>query len=1405
MAKASRTVALFWVAILSLPVGAVHASTVGRLPDAPGFVHEVFTAADGLPAAGIAQMLQTRDGFLWLATFDGLVRFDGARFETFDSERLPALGSNRIFNLAEGRDGALWARTEQGHLVRFANGVFTACPAPTAGRADCSLQEAGAPVYTLLQADRTGALWAGGPGGVFRVEGSGLREDPGLKVPAAVQSVFLDRAGGLWVGTRDALWRRGGGSERGLERIALPPGRFPLDFPTVAVDDAGETWIGAPDAVGKLRGGAFLPVLPGKGTVGEDPRGGIWIAFPDRLIHVRGSDRREVWSEPASPLLMNPLHGIRIGPGGDVWAGVSKTLTHDGRTALRLSSEVGGISAVTLGRDGTVWVATMRRGELHALRPARVTTFAEGLPSPIVYPIYEDHQGTIWAGGLDFLAALTPGAERFRSFPNPAGPGQSVYAFLRDRAGTFWVGTSRGLYTLGADGFKPAGDERNRNLAAAAIFEDSAGGLWVGTENGLFHREPLAQGGRWTWLRPENGLPFPWIRVIRQTPDGALWIGTNGGGVIRLAGGRFTAATHAQGLASDLVRSIYLAPDGRLWIGTENRGLSRLDPTSIGRPEGPRIALVGTRQGLPSRGVHQIVADGLGNLWMSSNDGIFRARLEDLNAVADGRLPRLETVVYTERDGMAVREANGSVQDAGLRDRQGRIWFPTQAGVVRLDPRRLLRPTPPPPVYIEGLRLGEEESPVGPALRLLPPRRSFALEFTAPSFLAPERQRFRFRLAPYDRDWIDAGSRREASFTQVPPGRYRFEVKAAGPDGGWSPPATLPIEVVPRFYETGWFQALCAALAAAAVFGLVRAWDARQRAGRQQLARLVAERTATIARQAEKLRELDDLKSQFFANVSHELRTPLTLTLGPLQDALDGRFGPLSEDLADQIQVALSNAQRLLGLVDQLLDVARLSAGRLRLRLRRGDAAAAVRLRVEAFLPLAERRGIELSLAAPAEPVAAWFDEVQIEKVFDNLLGNALKFTPRGGGVEVTVAPVTAAVPPGDEPVDLVEIGVRDNGPGIPADQLDRIFERFYQVEATTERRWPGAGIGLALARQLAELHGGALTVESAEGEGARFTVTLRRDRAQLPAAFLDEILDETRDEAPRQRERRPAGIPALPSETPDEPMRPHGLEDFDRETDRTTVLVVDDHPDVRAYVRRHLEPDYRVVEAADGAEGLKQARRFVPDLVISDVMMPGMDGSALLRALREDPELEFIPVVLLTAKASAESRVQGFREGVDDYLVKPFDPRELKARADNLIASRKRLLARFETRPARPLRVSEVNVTSADEAFLARVQATVEERLGDSDLTVEGLAEALACDRSYLLRKLRALNGETPSGLIRSFRLQRAEQLLRARAGAVSEVAYAVGFKSVAHFSNAFQERYGERPSAFAARHRGR
>jgi signal transduction histidine kinase/ligand-binding sensor domain-containing protein/DNA-binding response OmpR family regulator len=1351
---------------LAMSAGAGLASTLDTLPGAPGYVHEVFKVDDGLPMAGIVQTLQTRDGFLWLATFDGLVRFDGVRFEVFDSERVPALGSNRIEDLLEDRDGTLWIRTEQGHVSRHAGGVFTACAAPVQGRAACDSREAGAAWYTLLTKDAAGTAWLAGPSGLLRFAGGRLDLVPDSQTGAGARRLLWGRDGRLWVYNADGAWVAETG--RPFRPVVSRPA-------SVAEDAAGEVWVATPDGTGRVRNGVLEPEIPGWGVIVQDGRGGVLLAVEDRLLRIRGGRSEPVARNDAGyHTFIHPGRSVSLGPGSEEWIAWRNTLYRNGVPALSLISPPGNVASVFRDREGTLWITSSRSGELHALHPARVATFAEGLPDPLVYAVYEDRGGTVLAGGFEQASVLAPGSRRFRPLPPLPEPQQSVLSFLRDRAGDLWVGTTlRGLFRLDGGGFAQAGPDALRTAEVRAIHEDARGVLWVGTNVGLFRRGPRPEGDRWSWIRQEDGLPFSWIRVIKETKDGALWLGTNGGGVIRLKDGRFTSI---RGLSSDLVRSIWVAPDGRLWIGTENRGLNRLDPASL------RIAVLSQRQGLHSNGIHQIVPDGLGNLWMSSNQGIFRVRLRDLEAVTDGRAVRVETVAYTERDGMQAREANGGGQDSGFRDRSGRIWFPTIAGVVRVDPRAVLHSGPPPRPHVVRLLAGNEEIALVRETRLSPAQRSFAVEITAPSFQAPRRMRLRYRLTPYDREWIEAGPRREAVYTKVPPGHYVFEVAAAAQGGDWSQPATVALRVVPRFFETRGFLLACALAAGAALFAGVRLWGARQRARRLALERIVEERTATIAEQAEKLRELDHLKSQLFANVSHELRTPLTLTLGPLRDLLDGRFGPLRKDAAGQVEVALRNAKRLLGLVDQLLDVARLDAGRLRLRPRRGNLAALVRERVETFLPLAERRRIDLSLEAPPEPVEIWFDDAQLEKVFDNLLGNALKFTPRDGKVQVTVTAET----------DRVEVRVRDDGPGIPASQLERIFDRFYQVEAQVEvtgRQWPGAGIGLELARQLVELHGGSISVASEEGQGACFTVSLRRGRLEGEPAV-----------------ERYEGTP-IPDDPPERAAEPEPEPGPDE--DRTTVLVVDDNDEIRAYVRRHLEPEYRVVEAADGSEGLERARQLTPDLVISDVMMPGLDGNALFRSLREDPELELVPVILLTAKASAESRIQGLRDGVDDYLVKPFDPRELRARVDNLIVSRKRLLERIGVqappRPLRSLRVSEVHVTPADEALLTRVQTLVEERLGDPELSVGSLASALGCDRSYLLRKLRALTGESPSGLIRSLRLQRAEQLLRAGAGAVSEVAYAVGFKSVAHFSNAFHEQYGERPSVFAARHRSR
>jgi signal transduction histidine kinase/ligand-binding sensor domain-containing protein/DNA-binding response OmpR family regulator len=1375
-----RNILLPVACVLALPLLPVGAGTILLTPEIPGYVHEVFGVEDGLPRAGTNQMVQTRDGYLWIATYDGLARFDGARFEIFDSDRIPALGSNRLSRVAETGDGTLWIVSEQGHLTRYRNGRFTACDVPRSGRAECGLAQGGGHFRHVVEGP-PGTVWVSGEGALYRLHDGHLLEETSVEDPGRINALYPARDGRLWVGAEGGLW-------------VGRPGRFsrlPLGkVLSVAEDGQGQIWVGTPEGVGRLVRGRWQREVDTPGWVALDARGTLWVFSNRRLLRLRGGELELVAEHPRAWAYLSV---VAQGPdrSGAAWVSWYHLLIRDGRPVLE-AEDGSWWTSLLVDRDGTVWAAGGQPGVLRAFHPERVTTLHRGMPDPNLLTVFEDRDGTLWAGRRDSLAILDPERSTFQPLDSRNG---GAWAMLRDTRGTLWVGNSRGLFVLEEGRLLPVASSPPWEFRS--LLEDQRGDLWAGTNHGLLRHDARHQA----WV----SIPCPWapqgprVRVIHEGSDRHLWLGTDGHGVVRYdrRSGHFLRLDRSRGLSSDLVRSLWTEPGGRLWIGTENGGLNRLDPRLVTEEEVGEVAVVGREQGLPSAGVHRMLDDERGNLWMSTNDGIFRAKIADLNAVAEGRLTRLETVGYNERDGMRNREANGGVQQAGLRDRQGRLWFPTLDGMVRIDPAALLVPADPPPVQIESVWVGEEELPqAASGARLAPEQRSFRILWSAPYFRAPDRLRFRYRLRGYEDGWNEAGNRREAFYTRVPPGRYTFEV-AVALEGVWSDadgeaPAALDLEVIPRFFETGLFRA-SAGIALLLLLGLAfLLWDRRRQARQQERERAleatVQERTATIREQAERLLEMDRLRAQFFANVSHEFRTPLTLILGPARDVLQGGFGPVGRQVADQITLMERNAGRLLNLVDQLLQIAKLDAGRFALKLQRGDLEQHLRRRVENFVPLAERLGVHLEARLPKGSPPWTFDPQELAKVFDNLLSNALKFTPRGGAVRVSLE-ILEESEPGREAREA-RIAVEDEGPGIPTDQRERIFDRFQQ--GTGEDPKPGFGLGLALARQLTELHGGTLTVADSSGprkNGARFVVTLPETCVEEAGAVVEAVASSPSVATPR-----------LPDPAAAEPAAAHRSPDADP-TERATLLVVDDNADIRAYLRRHLESRYEVVEAVDGMEGLREARGLQPDLIISDVMMPGLDGNDLLRTLRRDARLMLVPVILVTAKASKESRLAALREGVDDYLIKPFDPRELLARVENLLLVRRRLLEHIRP-PRGPLRVSEIEITPADEAFLERVRLLVEENLGE-ELTVEGLAGLLGCDRSYLLRKLRTLTGETPSELIRSFRLQRAEQLLKARAGAVTDVAYAVGFKTVAHFSNAFLDRYGERPSVFVERQR--
>ena len=448
------------------------------------------------------------------------------------------------------------------------------------------------------------------------------------------------------------------------------------------------------------------------------------------------------------------------------------------------------------------------------------------------------------------------------------------------------------------------------------------------------------------------------------------------------------------------------------------------------------------------------------------------------------------------------------------------------------------------------------------------------------------------------------------------------------------------------------------------------------------------------------------------------------------------------------------------------------------------------------FVALAGRQQIGFQADVPDASVPARFDPEQLEKVLVNLLSNAFKFTPPGGSVSVSVREEAVT----GRTRELV-IEVRDTGPGIAPEHLPHVFERFYQVDASSTRRQPGTGIGLALARELVELHHGHIDVVSEVGRGSTFRIRLplepRREVEAKRDAEEDRTANPSRSILPAERA-RPRSLDAESREQTSE--IPGAMEDL------LTVLVVDDNADVRAYMRRHLEPPYRVVEAANGRAALEVARRVVPDLIVSDVMMPEMDGYALCRAVKEEAELDFIPVILLTAKASEDSKITGLEKGADDYLTKPFSMRELTARIGNLITSRQRLKARFAETAAGPWPpLSQVEPFSAEEdTLLIQLRACIDAHLGDETFGIDDLAAALGLSRTTLYRRLRAVTDDSPMELLWQRRLEHAAHLLEQRAGTVSEIAYGVGFKSVSHFSTRFRDHFGVSPTDYAARFPG-
>jgi len=536
--------------------------------------------------------------------------------------------------------------------------------------------------------------------------------------------------------------------------------------------------------------------------------------------------------------------------------------------------------------------------------------------------------------------------------------------------------------------------------------------------------------------------------------------------------------------------------------------------------------------------------------------------------------------------------------------------------------------------------------------------------------------------------------------------------------------------------------------------------------------------------QATHLAEVDRLKSRFFANISHEFRTPLTLILGPIEKI---RALTPSKEIDQSLRMMKRNAHQLLRLINQLLDLSKLEAGAMKLQASLGNIVPVIKGVAYSFKSSAGLRKIDLNVSIEEEDIQIYFDKDKVEKILTNLLANAFKFTPDGGRIGVMVEIVDRRgadnrAPTADKYSSVI-ITITDTGTGIPADKLPHIFDRFYQVDDSSTRQQGGTGIGLALVKELVEMHHGTINVTSQIRVGTEFTVSLLLGREHLRP---DEIVEGKLEEGSTMMTgeeigERTAIFPELET-TPD------------HESGKPIILVAEDNADVREYIKENLSASYQIMEAGDGTAGIEKALDIIPDLIISDVMMPKQDGYELCRILKNDEKTSHIPIILLTAKAASENKIEGLQTGADDYLIKPFEPKELVVRVNNLIEQRQHLREKFST--GFVIKPGEVTVSSLDNSLLKRIMEVVEKKMGDENFSVEELAQSVCLSRRHLNRKLSALTNLSPTEFIQYMRLHRARNLLVKKAGSVAEIAFQVGFSSPSYFSSCFLKRFGFLPS---------
>jgi len=1339
---------------------------------------EHLTINDGLSQSSVNALAQDRRGYLWVGTQDGLNRYDGYRFDVmrYDPDDPRSLANNNITTIFEDRAGILWVGTNDGTVHRYDrdSNDFERFRI-TGSRRDAGSADTSLDVHEICETS-DGKFWIGTDlQGIFLFDNGLGTFEPLTTVREQSINVLKEvQSNELWVGSSQGLRRY---LSKGGTLIPLDADNASLldeDVRTIEVLRSGQVWAAGSNSV-------ISRFTPDGALLGR--------------ITVRSTERGSRYS--IRSILQDSASRIWVGLIG----GGLKVLTDNGETIVDVvhsTSDPYSLPTSTAyslleDKSGVLWVGSLEAGLSRSVAGAASFTHFRHVPGDpsslsdnMVIEFAEDENNGVWVGssggGLSYLA---PNSSRFiHHRADPADPSSlssdRIWGMYLEPGGVLWVGTWGGglnrfeTATASVQRFMP--NDSPGALPGAivtAIVGDGAGGLYAGlVDGGLVHRAAGGTGFRRLALfnagdeltRPVN------IAALYYDSKDRLWAGTWSRGLCVAARKDENFRCHAHDptdrhtINNNNIRAINEDLDGGIWIATGG-GIARYDEES---GEFERFT---SSEGLIPGVIYAVVPEQSGVLWLSSNRGLMRYDVHQ----REGRH-------YEYKDGLQANEFNGG---AALRTRAGQIYFGGVGGITRFDPSDLVGNPLPPEVVITNFSLFN--SPVAfsrndPASILKKPisettslelrydQNFIGFEFSALHFVSPERNRYAYLLEGLDHRWTETDARRRfASYANVDPGDYVFRVRAANSDGVWSVnDAAIGIHIAPPWWLTWWAKSLLALITAMSLLLFVQ-WRLRVlRVHARQLADEVRKRTAkivaqkdTIERQAAHLEDALESKSRFFARLSHEFRTPITLILGPIDESLREAIPDAAKR---SLALAKRNGQRLLHLVDQLLTLAR-HGGQQHVERLPIALAPVARLIVAEFNSAAAQKGIEITLDV-VDDVWVESNADALQTILVNLVSNALKYTEAGGSIAVSVA---------REGGDAV-MRVADSGVGIAAKHLGGVFNLFERGPATG----PGTGIGLTLVKELIDAHEGIIGIDSIPGTGTTVTVRLKSVVPQAgttPSTLIPPDLDaEIYMQGPSLRD----------TPTPD------------TDRDLAEILIIDDNDDMRLFIVELLQEDYRCIEAHDGTTGLAQAIERIPDAVICDVMMPGLDGFEVLQRLRSDEHTSHVPIVMLTARGDEASRLKGLRERADDYLAKPFLPDELRYRLRNLLElcqlraerARQQLLAGDGHGAA------EISgLTKRDQAFLDRLGRVLNERYANSEFHANDLADAMHMSHRQLQRKLKALLDVAPAMYLRDFRLQKAKAKLE-EGDTVTNAALDCGFSTAGYFARCFSTRYGIRPS---------